>query len=115
MYKCEYCGKEFLKERAYAGHKGICKVKLGIEVFNQRITKAHNGVKYRGGNNKKYICKKCGKIIYGTQRFINHVGFCGKDKNQGYNFTKNGVAWNKGLTRYSDLRVAKKFFKITKS
>lgn len=64
--------------------------------------------------NKEYICKYCGKICKNRNSLVQHEIRCKEnpnriDMNKSISkFKRNGhVAWNKGLTKYDDPRIAK--------
>lgn len=64
--------------------------------------------------NKEYICKYCGKVCKNKNSLVQHEIRCNKNPNKidtskcfGINSQKGHVAWNKGLTKYDDPRIAK--------
>lgn len=99
MYKCKICGKEYENRYQYSGHY-------------RKHSKSEN---YKNKwNEKKYTIVKCpvcekeySNMGIGTHIWRAHTEK-GKnfDPNRGY---KNGTisAWNKGLTKETDERVAK--------
>ena len=114
MYKCKYCGKEFDNQRALAGHSSWCDKNpshRSKDTLKESRKNAVSGVLKNKG--KEVACQYCGKIckLYGVK---NHEKYCKENPNRfadkrNVSKFKNGtyVAWNKGLTKDTDERVAK--------
>lgn len=62
---------------------------------------------------EKFICKYCGKVCKNENSLRNHERLCRENPNRQkpniveWNKTEGRVAWNKGLTKKTDERVAK--------
>ena len=51
---------------------------------------------------EEYICKYCGKVCKNKNSLVQHEIRCKENPNRKY-----CIAWNKGLTKQNDPRVAK--------
>lgn len=77
MYKCQFCGKEFEKQQAYASHTGKCPQNPNREKSLEHLKKARNCIEGRNGNVKKtYYCQYCGKECKGKNSLVQHEIRC---------------------------------------
>lgn len=109
---CPDCGREFKTKQALGGHKRSCKKdnpKFGkIQAKNKIDVSSYNG-----------ICPFCGKDYKSNLGLGCHIKICKHNPNfdkELYNrryihinrCLKSGhIAWNKGLTKYTDERIRK--------
>lgn len=122
MYKCKYCGKEFETSQKLNGHVGWCEMnpnKRDKSVLNHTRSAIKNtSSKLKG---VEVACQYCGKLckLYGLK---NHEKYCKENPNRiadkrDMSKFNNGtyVAWNKGLTKDTDERVANNGKNISES
>lgn len=125
MNICETCGKEhdgsygsgrFCSRHCRAVHAGKISVQKKREngTFESSMAKTRLGIKtpsipplnrQPGGN-----CQFCGKECHNRNSLINHERCCNKNPNKANpfsNYIKSHSAWNKGLTKETDVRVAR--------
>ena len=101
MYKCQYCGKEFEKQQAYASHTGKCPKNPNREKSLEHLKNARNCIEGRNGNTKKiYYCQYCGKECKGKNSLVQHEIRC-KDnpksivvRGDSTNFVSNFIKYN---------------------
>jgi len=57
---------------------------------------------------KEFICDKCNKVYNTKQQYGGHRAHCGKlREKKEKKIVKKRVAWNKGKTKETDLRIKK--------
>lgn len=128
MYKCNQCGKEFSSVPALSGHmrvhnekiEDVCCEICGKHFIRNSYLINHkkfcNGIIERKmiknmNKNSTQYCKYCGKECKGRNSLAQHQIRCSKNPDKietqvvGFN-EKGKVAWNKGLTKETDPRVA---------
>lgn len=109
---CPVCGVSIPYNKR---HQKTCSPECGATL---RGTNAKNTVNIKDNtNNIEYICKHCGKICKNSNSLRNHERLCKLNPNrqimsynnlENYNNNNNNVcrkAWNKGLTKETDVRV----------
>lgn len=129
IYICKECGKTFDSKQKLGGHKNshkiynnpivicdICGHKCkGNQALNQHKTRVHSSIhdKFVSEFDKlrdDLFCSYCGKQCKSRNSLINHERLCSQNPDQSFRQkfkTVGHAAWNKGLTKSSDSRVAR--------
>ena len=94
MYKCQYCGKEFEKQQAYASHTGKCPQNPNREKTLKHLEYARLCIEGRGDKPKEvYKCKYCGKECNGKNSLIQHEIRC-KENTERITILSNFIKYN---------------------
>jgi len=108
MYVCKYCGKELKRPCALGIHERTCKNNPNRKPLEKHV--CGYGI-YRAKTSNvedNRRCKFCGKACKNENSCQNHERTCPKNPDRKYvNGMKGKPAWNKGLTKETDSRVAK--------
>lgn len=97
--QCKYCGKEFTTNNILKHER---RHELHPETFDEPKYKlTHDGLS----------CQFCGKLCKNTNSLCNHERLCKhnpskQESNLAQSFATGHIAWNKGLTKETDSRVA---------
>ena len=106
VYNCIFCYKEFNNLSGLHRHEKQCK-------SNPNGVSEKHKVAITSINRDDLFCKFCGKQCKNENSLRNHERMCTQNPDQSYREkfnTKNNIghsAWNKGLTKETDPRVAK--------
>ena len=116
MCTCKYCGLIFKRPCGLAMHEKVCKNNENRKPLTKHFSGFVSYNKKRREseclNDNPVFCKFCGKTYKNKNSCKNHERYCKENPNKiespfvKYNKDK-GCAWNKGLTKETDERVAK--------
>jgi len=130
MYNCSKCLKQFTTKCGKTRHENLCNATLGTIEKIKHLYKEGNSIndlrrlgfqrytiitaikgiarskketaKIKGFNRNGYWkCEKCGKREFTKlQSYLGHKSHCGRKRNRTH------WGWNKGLTKFTDERIA---------
>lgn len=109
MYVCKYCGKELKRPCALGIHERTCKSNPNRKPLENHVC-GYNIYQKKAKlvDNEIYHCRHCGKTCKNKNSHKNHERLCPKNPDRTYiNGMTGKSAWNKGLTKETDSRVAK--------
>lgn len=106
VYNCKFCSREFTNLSGLHRHENTCKYnpdKVNSKYLPRKVV-------YNNIIRDDLFCSFCGKQCKNENSFRNHERMCPQNPDQSYRekFNTCGhIAWNKGLTKETDERVAK--------